>query len=253
MDLSSAADYNVWNGADGKAFIAGASQGSYNLAMEMFEDGSQFAPLEGVVNSSGNMAPVSVIFNSAGVVPAAAFKARLEHKLEEARWLAAREAIGEPGSSGVSKIAGFGEAVKPRLVMFASELETWLNILLYFFELRFAVIPSASANWVKEFDLLSLIDKIERQFNLEKLSGLRSPTLGAKAMVSAGEDSGLITDDAEGEKIKQEYLAAGTLKVETEKAAADMMKASGVDPEDKPGKPPVPVPPKKKAGPELVE
>jgi hypothetical protein len=251
MNLSSAADFNVWNGSDGKAFITGASQDSYNLAMDMFEQGSQFAPLEGVVNSSGHMSPVGVVFSSQGVLATEAVKSRLEHKLEEARWLAAREAIGEPGSSGVSKIAGFSEAVKPRLVMFATELETWLNTMLYFFELRFGIDkPSASANWVKEFDLLSLIDKIERQFNLEKLSGLRSPTLGARAMVDAAEDSGLITDNAEGKIIKDEYLAAGTLKVETEKAASEMMKAAGVDASDNPEKPKAP---KKKAGPELVE
>jgi hypothetical protein len=241
MNLSSAADYDAWDAAKSTAFICGASQDSYNLAMNMFKSGSKYAPLEGVVNSAGQMSPVSVVDSAAGAVPATIFKARLEHKLEEARWLAAREAIGEPGSSGVSKIAGFGEAVKPRLVMFASELETWLNALLYFFELRFAVTPSASATWVKEFDLLALTDKIMNQFNLEKLSGLRSPTLGARAMVDAAEENGLMTDDAESEVIRQEYLDAGERAVANSQAAADMMAAAAVD-QTSPNKPPKPKP-----------
>lgn len=239
MNLSSAADYDAWDAAKSTQFIMGASKDSYNLAMKMFAAGSKFAPLEGVVNSAGQMSPVQIFDSSQGAVPAEVFKARLEHKLEEARWLAAREAIGEPGSSGVSKVAGFGEAVKPRLVTFASELETWLNTLIYFFELRFAAgEPSGNAKWNKEFDLVAVVDKINEQFNLEKLSGLRSPTLGAKAMVKAAEENGLIVgDDEESQKIRNEYEQAGAAAIERQTAELNMMKAAGVDANTKPDKP----------------
>lgn len=239
MNLSSAADYDAWDAAKSTQFIIGASKESYNLAMKMFQGGGKFAVLEGVVNSAGQMSPVEIFDSASGAVPAEVFKARLEHKLEEARWLAAREAIGEPGSSGISKVAGFGEAVKPRLVMFASELETWLNTMIYFFELRFAAgEPSGNAKWNKEFDLVALVDKINSQFSLEKMSGLRSPTLGAKAMTKAAEENGLIVgDDEESQKIRDEYEQAGNAAIERQDAELKMMKAAGVDATDKPAKP----------------
>lgn len=235
MNLSSAADFDAWDAAKSISFLLNVDQAGFNLAVDMIKSGSRLVPLKSEQNSGGTSAPVQVVDSGAGGVSAEVFDKRLSHKLMEAKMLALREAVGTPDASGASKQAGFDDVKKPRLISIATEVETWLNIVIYFFEKRFGEVkPTGSVIWDKEFDLLALQDRIEKQFSLEKLSGLRSSTLGSKAMAAAAVENGLVADDAEAETVANEYKKAAEDNAANRNALQKLQVTAGIDPDDQP-------------------
>lgn len=211
MNLASAADFDAWDAAMSIEWLLGVDVDAFNIAMAKLKEGSRFIP----VPPHGDTEVVPTIKDSsAGVTVAEVFDKRLASKRIEASQLAAREATSTPDSSGISKMAGFGQVMSPRLALMASELESAQNTALLFLEQRFGHPGGqASVNWTRNFELLEVVAHIEAQFALERLSGLRSPTLDAQMMVAAAREKGLIGNDIESAAITAEYQASAATKL----------------------------------------
>lgn len=210
MNLSSAADYDVWDGAGSLQIIKNASPEAFNTMISKIRGGNKYVPLQ--ADPITKTAP-EIHDASTGVVAADAFRARLDAKREEAKELAALEATSVPDSSGVSKAAGFAEAKAPRLALMASEIEQCFNAVLRWVELRWGRAtppgqgtnpPRAVIRMPKDFDLRDTLADIDRYFDIQTKSKLRSKTVDAKAMTRAAVETGIITDN-ETDDVEAEY------------------------------------------------
>lgn len=202
MNMASAQEYDAWDAASSITFLLGVDREGWNLAQSLWRDGSQIVPVPAAANGQRP----DVADGSKGAVAAGVFDMLLKRKYEEAHKLAVLEATSTPDASGVSKQAGFGELKAPRLANVASEIEQAQNIAIYFLELRWGRgAPSGSVIWPREFDVVDVLQDIQDFFAIEKESGLRSPTLDAKLMVTAATEMGVIVDDEESATIKAEY------------------------------------------------
>lgn len=233
MNLSSAADYDAWDAAASVRFLLGVDKEGFNLAAEYFNNGHQAVPVP--ANEQG-VVP-QVVDGSTGSVTAEVFDKLLGRKLNEAEKLAIQEATGSPDASGEAKRLGFGELKSPRLANIASEIEQAQNIAIYFLELRWGnAEPSGSVQWPREFEIVDVVNDVQKFFELERLSGYRSPTLGTELMVKAARESGHMTDDEDSEKIKREYESSAQ-NAEKARAAlatigADAAAGGGEDDDD---------------------
>ena len=193
MNLSSAADFDVWDAAQSMQFILGADAEGYNLAIAKMKEGNKTIPIT-INKKTGN--PPTIYDGSSGAVVAQTFETRLGRKMEEARELAALEATSAADSSGASKQAGFADIRAPRLALMASEVEQAQNTAIHFLEMRFGnAAPTGSVEWPREFELTPLMDSIRELFELQVLAGVESPTLTTRAMMAAVRSKGLATDD----------------------------------------------------------
>lgn len=225
MNLSSAADFDAWDAAMSMQWLAGVDKESFNLALEKVKEGSRFAPLR-PHEDTGSIP--QVIDGAQGAVPSEVFDVLLRRKREEAREIASREAASTPDSSGASKRAGFREGMGSRLALIASELEQAQNTALHFLERRFGKPkPQGAVAWVRQFDLADTTEKVREIFELERVSGLRSPTLEAEAMMLAVKERQLVTDDATLQKIADEYKASGADAAERASQARSLMEEFG--------------------------
>jgi hypothetical protein len=225
MNLSSAADYDVWDAGQSIAYLLGVDENAWALATDKLTSGSKWIPLP--PNQKTGEIP-QVYDGSAGAVAHANFETRLERKLIEAERLASLEASGAPESSGESKKAGFADIRAPRLSLLASEMEQSQNISLWFLELRWSggkKSPTGSIEWAREFELLPLTDSIRELFELESMAGAKSPTLDVKAIVMAARMKGLIANDEEADQITRELEEALTA-AETEAAQQEALEAT---------------------------
>jgi hypothetical protein len=213
MNLASARDFDAWDAAASLTFLMGCDKEGFNLAKSKMDEGSRLIPVP--TNQETNGVPTTSD-SGTGATVAAVFTAALQAKRDEAKELAAREIASVPDSSGESKKAGFGEVKAPRLSSMASELEQAQNIAIWFLEKRFgAEQPTGGVSWSREFDLLDLNDQIDRLFAREKASGYRSPTLGAKAMVMAAGEDGLLENAEERAVVEKEYETSATTAATT--------------------------------------
>lgn len=205
MNLSSAADYDAWDAAASIRFLLGVDKDGFNLAASYWNNGHQAVPVP--ANEQGQIP--QVVDGSTGSVTAEVFDKLLLRKLNEAEKLAIQEATGSPDASGEAKRLGFGELKAPRLANIASEIEQAQNIAIYFLELRWGnEQPSGSVQWPREFEIVDVVADIHKFFELERLSGYRSPTLGASLMVRAARESGHMTDDQDSKTIENEYTSS---------------------------------------------
>lgn len=231
MNLSSAADYDAWDAAASVRFLLGVDKDGFNLAASYFNNGHQAVPVP--ANEQGHVP--QVVDGSTGSVTAEVFDKLLGRKLNEAEKLAIQEATGTPDASGEAKRLGFGELKSPRLANIASEIEQAQNIAIYFLELRWGnESASGSVQWPREFEIVDVVADVKEFFELERLSGYRSTTLGTQLMVKAARESGHMTDDAESETIKREYAtsAANAEKARAALATLSADVADGGDEED---------------------
>jgi hypothetical protein len=204
MNLASAADFDAWDAGSSLTFLLGCDKEGYNLAKAKMDEGSRLIP---VPTNQESGTPPQVMDSGTGAIVSAVFDTRLSAKREEAKELAAREIASVPDSSGESKKAGFGEVKAPRL-------EQAQNAAIWFLEKRFGnEQPRGGVTWTRDFDLEGLDDQINALFEREKASGYKSPTLGAKAMIVAAEEDGMIENKEERDKIEAEYIeSAGNAK-----------------------------------------
>jgi hypothetical protein len=203
MNLSSAADFDAWDAAKSEKYLLGVDKTSWGLVMEKKKEGSTMIPV--LVNEDNGQVP-QIYDGSSGAVAADVFEKALERKRSEAREISAREVTSTPDSSGISKMAGFGETKSPRLALIANELEQAQNIAIYFLEKRFGNRrPTGSVEWPKKFDLTPLLGDIRQIFELEVIARATSKTLKARSLVLAAKEKGLIADDADAKLIMAEY------------------------------------------------
>jgi len=226
MNLSSAADYDAWEAAASILYIIGADKGTMELIADQTGAGAKLVPVK-IPDSMFDKGQMPQIYDgSTGAVTAGVFETRLQRKQDEAMQSAALEATSEPGSSGVSKMAGFADSKAPRLTLLASEMESSQNTAIRFAELRWQdAEPEGAVTWKREFELLPLIDSIREVFELAEVAEVRSRTLTENGIMSLVGQKGLAKDDAEFERIRAEIGASfdGTETVDrqTDEAIAE--------------------------------
>lgn len=212
MNLDSAASFDAWDAASSLTFLLGVDPTSFQVAMDKVQDGSKYIPVPLVktdIGGAGQAVVPSVQDSAAGAVTSDVFTKRMLAIRESIREITGMEVSGVPDASGLSKQAGFGETKSPRLALLASEVETSQNIALIFLERRFGgASPSASVTWMRDFELAPVMDSIERVFDLSEKSGVSSPTLTARAMMTAARETGLVTDDKEAQTVQSEFEAS---------------------------------------------
>lgn len=206
MNLESAASFDAWDAATSLQFLLGVNAAAFNLAMDKIVDGSRYVPIP--LDPEVKVSP-QVHDGSTGAVTSQVFDERMNQIRLSVREIAGMEASGRPESSGESKRMGFAESKSPRLSLLASEIEGSQNTALHFLEQRFGnMTPTGAVTWPRDFEIVPIMDRIERVFDLEALSGYKSRTVGTKAMVAAVIEAGLVTDDDERKKIEGEYDTA---------------------------------------------
>lgn len=194
MNVVSAWRSNMWRSAGGPTMLLGVDTESWSVARDQWMSGASLIGVPAAEHGEGS-AP-SVEFSGAAAVSAEAFGALLEHMTAEAERMMVQQATSAPESSGASKDAGFTESKAPRLTMLSENMESFINTLLRFFELRFGhQNPSAEVQMPKQFDLAPVEEDIRDFFDTFRRSQLRSATLETEAALRLGEAKGLITDD----------------------------------------------------------
>lgn len=210
MNAVSAWRHNMWRSAGGPTFLLGVDSASWAIAVEQWNQG---ATLMGVpATDAGKGSAPTVAHSAAAAVNAEAFGALLQHMTAEAERMMVQQATSTPDSSGRSKEAGFTESKAPRLTMLSENIESFLNTLLRFFELRFGhAQPSAYVTMPREFDLAPIEQDIRDFFDTFRRTMLRSATLETQAVIRLAESKGLINDENR-EKVRaelEESAAAG--------------------------------------------
>lgn len=229
MNLSSAADYDAWDAASSTHFVLGASVESFNTAVAKWKEGNRFVPFPPAPDGS----IPTITDGSAGAVAAEVFRARLEHKAWEARFLSFIEATSDPGSSGESKRMGFMDSKAPRLAAMAQEAEAAQGNALRLLELRWGIpTPTSEVKWVKDFDLRDLLSDIDEMFDLMDRAALKSPTLASSMLVASARQRGLLSDEAPEPTVRKEFEEAARAGAEAAAARRDLLaelRASGTD------------------------
>lgn len=208
-NLSSAVNFELWDGAKGLVWLKGIDGDGWQLAMDKIDDGSRWIPLPMNKKVEGLVPSAEQDGSNAEVV--SSFKDRLQQIREEVRELMSFESSGSPDSSGVSKQAGFGEKHSPRLARVASEVEQTQNTAIYFLELRFGKdAPSGAVEWPREFELIDFGTKIDEFLEAQQTAGVKSAKLTGRALAKKAEDAGLIDGEAEFKEAVDEYAGAVT-------------------------------------------
>lgn len=221
MNRISERDYNLSDSAKSVKYVLGAAKDAFNLMVEHHEANSILVPVIGEMTPDGKFTIPSIWSSADGAIDAQAFQVAIDSHLAFAREIMVRMVTSTPDSSGESKRAGFGEATAPLLATVAANVETWLNTVIYFAELRAgAATPSGFATLPREFELAPIIQKIDR--NLERLqkAAARSPTLEASMLEAAARDDGLWPKgDADGKTASEELRQSLAFARRKEQAA----------------------------------
>lgn len=192
MNLKSAWRSNAWRSAGSPDFVLGVDTDSWKVVKEQFTQGSA---LIGVPSAREASTP-TLAHGSAALVSTQAFKELLDDMTAEAERMMVQQATSTPDSSGRSKEAGFMESKSPRLTMLAENIESFLNTLLRFFELRFGhQRPGAYVKMPRQFDLAPVEQEIREFFDTFRRAQLRSATLETEAMLRLAEKVGLVNDE----------------------------------------------------------
>lgn len=242
MNISSAADFDAFDGAASVQALAGVDEAGFNLFVAKIKAGTRYAPL---MSSEGDSkTPPRIIDASTGVVVADVFARRLDAKRQEAIELMLNEIEQAPYASGASKTISFTDAKAPRLAMFASEIETAQNTVIFWLEKMWAkaATPSGSVTWPRQFDLLDVLKAVLDYFNVESIAQITSPTIAAKAMLLAAQKLGLVNSDADEKVAQQEYLSSGKKKMAQLNAPKPVKTAPQPVPGASPPSPPAPAP-----------
>lgn len=211
MNLDSAATYDAWDSASSLQFMMGVDPEAFRIATTKIQEGSKFIPVPLVKTDLGGGSSVvpTIVDSAAGAVPATIFTGRMAAIRDSVMEITGQEAANARDTAGIARRAGFSDNRSPRLALMASEVETSQNIAIFFLEKRFgSAAPSGAVAWTRDFDLEPLLDSIQRLFAIEADSGIRSKTLGARAMVMAGKETGLVVDDQDEAAIRAEYEAS---------------------------------------------
>lgn len=231
MNLDSAATFDAWDAASSLQFLLGVDPASFQVAMDKIQDGSKYIPVPSVGEPGVPRIVPTVQDSSAGAVTATVFTDRMLAIRDTVKEVTGLELTGTPNASGTSKQAGFTDSKAPRLALLASEMETSQNIAIYYLEKRFGVAqPAGAVQWTRDFDLAPVLDSIERLFTLQRLSGLNSPSLSAKMMISAAKEGGMLANAEFLAIVEAEYKTASEAAVVAALRASIINSEFGGDP-----------------------
>jgi hypothetical protein len=212
MDVSSAADFDLWDMGQRLLFLMGVDPESHNIVTDMMADGNRVIPVQ---HAAGKDAPPTVGGLPADGGVADAFNAALDRKLKLAQNIAAMEASGAPDSSGASKEAGFTEKMVPRLSQTAGNLQSAMNTAIPALERRAAaglaaliggpIAATGTATVKRDFKIVDVEEAIRETFTLEKLTGYRSVTLGGQLMKENARRRGFLKSEDDAATIGGEY------------------------------------------------
>jgi len=203
MNLSSAADYDAWDAGSSAIGLSGLDETGYNLAMGILKKGSKYFPLQRTADATQNP---EIHDASLGAVTEQVFTGRLSMKDKEVLQLMANEMQSAPYASGTSKQMTWTDTRAPRLTFFASEVETAQNACIRWLEQYWGKRePSGVVHWTKKFDLLGQEEVSKMFFEMQAQAGIHSRTLDRKILVAFASRNGFILDDAEKQKITDEF------------------------------------------------
>ena len=184
MDLGSAGDNDAMEGGSRTLYLNGISPKNHGLVLRQEGRGSRLVGIPPDRAQEGT-ASRPEIHDSASVSAHGAIESRQDRKVQEASLLAAEEVTWAPESSGASKQAGFREVRSPRLALMAQQREEGqtnaINILEQLWD-RDGRAPTGSAEWARDFDLLSAIENATELFQVLRDGGATSATLVEKVL-----------------------------------------------------------------------
>jgi hypothetical protein len=219
MNLTSSANYNGWVAGASVDYLAGIDDEGMDLVREMERAGSRRIPL--APHGETDTVP-TVTASSAGAVQAEIFEKRERSIWSAATRLGMIEA-GSPvaSSSGASQEAGFKGTQMPRVVWAAQNLAECQNNIIRYIELRYGIKnPSGQAIWPLKFDMMEIVDRIRKYFEIERLAGIRSKTVDARAMVQAAEEAGFLSSPEDRANFLEEFKKSADTRDKMEQAAA---------------------------------
>ncbi len=218
MNLDSAANFDAWDAAKSLTYMLGVDAEAFNIAKEKMDEGSRWIPVQ--ANEDTDETP-QIHDGGTGAVVADVFDRRLQALKEVAAELGVLELTRGNSTSGASKTSDFLSSKGPRLAIMAQELSIAQTTAIYFLELSFGhTKPAGSTTWTTQFNLVEVVGRIKDFFETERLSGIRSETLDAKAMTMLGRERGLIESDEEAKKVEKEYQESARKRNELEAAKA---------------------------------
>jgi hypothetical protein len=223
MDLGSAAHFDAWDACMSMWFLLGADPDQHDTVGKLMKR----SRLVSVPKSSVDQSTPGIESGSNGAVAAEVIGSNWDRLMALAQDLAAIEATGDPAASGVSKQVSWSDKMATRLSQVAENLETALNTGLYNLCRRWGKTHQQAGKAFirvpRRFKLVELLDAISAHFDLELKTGLRSPTLGARAMVMSAERRGLLGNEMDQAKISDEYTQAVVDRTKEEAAQRALM------------------------------
>lgn len=223
MVLRSARDYNMIQAGKSVNHVLGIDPDNHGKILEQQDLGSITIGYPPVMGPDGRVIIPQIWNSSAAMLDAGAFESVITSGIQEAREIMVKQVTSTPDSSGRSKEAGFAEATSPLLARLAGTRQQALNTFLYFASLRLGIQqPNASVTIPRDYNLQPVIDDIDAMLSTLKRSWLRSPTWEKELIIRAGDERGLLPEDAaKRTQIENELLASATPTEPQEPTADD--------------------------------
>lgn len=238
MNVGSAANFNAIDIGQGLTWLNGVDEEGQELAIGQIRRGDRFIGLPPnqdtetvpTVSTSGQTSVTSSIFDTR---ERAIWAAAVQLGISEASGpSSAPSAAQGPGKSGAAQQAGHQQTQAPRISKVAANLEISQQIAIDFLHQRFGVGKSSgSVQWQKKFDLVQLVDRIKQFFEVQRLAGVSSETLDAKAMLQLAEEKGLISPQ-DSQQVLAEFQKSAKTK---QQAAVTVAQGSRMNPPQKSG------------------
>jgi hypothetical protein len=222
MNIVSSGNFNAWDAGKGIEWLAGVDEDGMDLANSSLKRGDRYIPLP--PNQDTDATP-QVFHSAAGQTSSQTFTDREKAISFVATQLGMGEAFGQTQSrgTGATQSADFTKTQVPRIVKAAFNLETAQRRGLYWLARRFGVTPDGSIQWPRSFDLVEVMDAIQSFFTVERLSGIRSATIDAKAMTMYAVEKRLISTDEEQKTVLKEYEESAFQRDQLAQAQADQL------------------------------
>lgn len=206
MNVSSAADFDAFDGAGSVKALRGVDAAGFNLFIRKVRAGNRYAPLP--ANQETGKSP-DMQDASQGMTVADVFEKRVNAIFAMVDRIQGSEMQSAPQASGLAQQAGFITGSVPRLAISAGNLETAMNTAISLFEMRFGEKnPSGSAIWTRKFEAIKLVSSAQAVLQLEAIAGVKSEELESRVILAAARDEGFVPDSQVAKKIENEIRAS---------------------------------------------
>lgn len=230
MNSISARDYDAWDAAASRLYFLGADSDVMKDVAQQIKDRSYLIGVPVAASLSGNTDNrVQVYDGSMGAVAADVFKTIIEAKFNEAKEQSFQKITSSPEASGISKEAGHQEEKAPYLARRAALRQGSEQTLIRFAELRSGITsPTGYAKYERDFDLIPVVDDIDKQFDTFRRSGLRSPTAESHMAYQSLQERNLVPQGKE-KQVEQELQDSAQAAADSASQARDMLNGLGTD------------------------